>query len=242
MCNKMATRINRIKTAGHNQSVPIKLVIGHGTLIAAPNTPHRIPPGRYLIFLGRPGHFLNSTVLFRNPQILNENYISGVLTRKADTRPKELAEWSSHFYGPGDQFPELHISLFDLDEKGKKLPGTAIDKVSGVRDLRTGQTTLHNYTIHSLRDLMLDQGPGIYIICSCRASAERSVIRPGESESRAHRNFSRGLKTRMSSLRDPQLNVLLQTLENIQSRYAKLKRARSSSSSPPSAKRPKLAP
>ena len=232
----MTTRVNRAKAAAANTSVPIKLVVGHGVLTAGGYS--RVPAGCNLIFLGRPGHLLNSSTLTANPQMFDENYVRGALTRqirRTTVRPIQLANWTSHFYAPGDIFPELEMMLYDLDSHGR-LPGTQIDILSGIHNLHRGQVFRKGKTIKSLRGMMLSEGPGIYIIVACRSSSERATSRIGTLPSLAHANYAFGSSRRMTAV-DPLVNRVAQMMENRQRRYAIFKRSASSPSSPPSAKR-----
>lgn len=207
----MATRINRAKAAAANISVPIKVLVGHGTGIFGYS---RVPQNTYIIFLAKPGHTLGQGTVFDNPYLFHEPYVRNAITRRirqSNVRPVQLGRWTSHLYGPGDIFPEIEMELFDEENAN-------LNTFFGITNLRSGRTSFRGHVVNSLRGLLLTSGPGIYIIATCRASEQRANISTAQQ-----RNY--GILPRMTSA-DPLLNRWVQMMENRQKRYAKFKRTR----------------
>jgi len=227
----MATRINRIKILASNSSTRVRLVVAHGVLL--PDT-HRAPSGTYIIFLSKPGHLLAQDMLLQYPQLFNSRYLRRVFRGEipvARIQPPPLRTWKSRFYGPGDIYPNMNLSLYDLSVNGTPTPGSQYNFVTGVHSLNNGSKGMYGQT-KTLHDIVTHYGAGIYIVSACRASSGRfGPNRTGPSWTQLNRNYylSGGAQTYVPRMRqnDPALNREIQRIENAQARYAAFKRSRS---------------
>jgi hypothetical protein len=232
--------INLFREYAANPSTRIRWVYGHGLQIP---TPGKVPPGRFVVFMGAPGHLLSAGLLPPTSEAYNDvRYLRNVFAgRESNIRPARLGYWKTHVYGPNDTFPDLQIDMWDFYVKNFRVrqpngsvrpvqlkvntPLTTVDRMCGVKDMSTGHKTLYKKT--RTISQVISRAPGIYLIMACRASGARLM------SGNAMRNFVRSnmygqsAQRRITSgLASSAVNVAVQAHENAQARVATRKRMR----------------
>jgi hypothetical protein len=153
---------------GHGQTLPIK---------KQPNPPARVPLNTWVIFISKPGRYLNfidfvGSELFTEEYLkktsLVRNLILGLVPEERIPLGLRLIHpkyWAKRLYCPGDPIPATGVSMKDeeIDD---------LDNICGVNDTSNPVNTksfpnLHEkrYTVSKILD---ENGPGIYFIVACR--------------------------------------------------------------------------
>lgn len=159
-------------------------VFGHGrTLSEQPESPDRVPANTWVIFLSKPGRYLNADGFissdlfmekFRKQTSLVRNLILGLIPEERIPLSLRIIHpkyWAKQLYCPGDAIPSTGISM--LDEAGLEL-----DEICGVND--TSNPT--DYPVYpkfhgrrpKISTLLKESGPGIYFIVACRHVSTQS--------------------------------------------------------------------
>jgi hypothetical protein len=201
--------------------------------------------------MAEPGYALSKDLILNMGRSYdNIGYVRNVFSGKEkDIHPVRLRYWKEHVYGPNDLYPDLHLTLTDKTEitnamkniamkHGIKLPegNSAYEKWFGVKNLKTGTTTLRGEKDTTLKEVLEKSGPGIYLVTACRPSGRHSLTTSHNQAMKMY-NTVKGRRMPPVSPRFP-LNATAQRIEQNQARLAARKRARSSPARTYAANRP----
>jgi hypothetical protein len=238
--------VNLFREYAADPSSRIRWVYGHGLQLS---TPGKVPPGRFVVFMGAPGQITSAGLLPPTSKPYTSiRHLRDVFSgRVAKILPTRLGYWKNHVYGPGDTFPDLSIDMWDYQVKTFRVrqpngtlgpqvrvrvntPLTTVDRMCGVKDMTTGHKFLYKKT--RTISQVISRGPGIYLIMSCRASSAR-LASGNAARNFARSNVSAGMTGQRhvrritSGLPSNVVNVAVQAHENVQARVATRKRMRS---------------
>jgi len=158
-------------------------VIGHGQTLPLnkqPNPPDRVPPKTWVIFISKPGRYLNF-IDFIGSELFTEEYLkktSLVRSLILGLVPEERIPlglrlihpkyWAKRLYCPGDPMPATGVSMKDeeIDD---------LNKICGVNDTSNPINQNNNISFPKLHEkryrvskILEENGPGIYFIVGCR--------------------------------------------------------------------------
>jgi hypothetical protein len=159
-------------------------VIGHGQTLPLnkqPNPPDRVPPKTWVIFISKPGRYLNFIDFIGSEFFTEEclkktslvrNLILGLVPEDKITplglRLIHPKYWAKRLYCPGDPMPATGVNMKDeeIDD---------LNKICGVNDTSNPVNQNNNNSFPKLHEkrykvskILQENGPGIYFIVACR--------------------------------------------------------------------------
>lgn len=153
-------------------------VFGHGrTLSEQPDPPDRVPANTWVIFISKPGRYLNADGFitsdlfmenYRKNTTLVRNLILGFIPEQRIPLAFRMIHpkyWAKQLYCPGDAIPSTGINMQDD-------AGLELDDICGVNDTSNPTDSPKYPKLHGkklkLTTILKESGPGIYFIVACR--------------------------------------------------------------------------
>jgi hypothetical protein len=182
-----------------SQAPHFRWIVGHGS---TSDTDTRVPPGTWVVFLSRPGHYLNfypfTHNIFRN-QILQKTestrklILGQIPPHKIPALTLLPSSWRMQIHGPNDMMPNTVLELFDNTQLTNNMYSyrkhKLFDSICGVtKTSRSFSFPTNRGEITTVKNLVLQHGKGIYFVVVCRGTS-------GQNPSSLNRSFIQNTTT-----------------------------------------------
>lgn len=168
------SNLDQFHRMAEKSATPFWWITGHGQMTenSPMQSPTRVPPATYVVFLSAPGFILPSSRIMTsvgmihrlrtNPVTMRRFVLGKIHPGRATNAQFWKSSWKRHIYGPGDTMPRHILNLYDGNSP-------SMDALMGVH--RVGGTTTDHNTTKTVSQIVRDHGVGIYFVMTCRGTA-----------------------------------------------------------------------
>jgi hypothetical protein len=166
------TRIEEFQR--NSDKIRLMTITGHGSLIHGNNDNFKVPSGKYIIFISKPGYWISLKLLYEDIMMRllhSEPKLRLLLHDKLPQRylPNVIKynnwNWKNHIYPPGTACPNMYLETYD---RGHRLWDIWYNEQCGVRTAGRPRVSFKNLKI-TLKQL-INRTPenGIFFVFGCR--------------------------------------------------------------------------
>ena len=166
------TRIEEFQR--NSKSLRLMTVTGHGSLIRGNNDNFKVPSGKYIVFISKPGYWISLKVLKQDTMmglLRNEPKLRLLLDDKLPERylPNVIKHnhwnWKKHIYPPDVLCPNMSLETYD---RSRTSWGKWYHDQCGVRTVGRSHASFKDLNITLKQLINRIPGPGIFFVFGCR--------------------------------------------------------------------------